>query len=216
MVTIHLNGQPFEFCTKWEEADPDKLINAKGFIEELMALSDATRGILNADYKQLFPLYTLISFIDEKEEIENVLLDVPVMEIETESYGQMEQCRAILKEGKLYQQLLKIARVYYPNEKDCVQLLSIGANIIVQIDLFLNNYAEMFTAKLDDQEIEAGFERMSAFGSFGTALAMSGKDLIRAGEILKQPAIDVYATLLYSFIENSCQKELIRIRTPVT
>lgn len=214
MVTIRINKQKFKFAQNFSEVDADKLMACENFIDELVACSDVPREIfLNVPVKNLFPLYTIISFLDDNEDIDNALIGVSgVANIELESYMKLEQCRQILRSGKPYKQLMRIAKVYHPDIKETVLLLSYGANILNQIAVFLENYKEMNNAELSEDEQNAGFERLSVFGGWGTAFSMSGEDPIKTKAILQEPAIDIYTALFYSYIKSTCQKELFKAK----
>jgi hypothetical protein len=213
MVTVAINDKKYQVKTRWQEVEVEKLLqvhrDADGNVipttskHELKALSNIPHEIIDkAEDLQLFPLYTLISFIHEAELL-------PIREaliVDKEQYRRFEAAKAALKVGKPYQKILSAAMVFYPEEKNPVQLVGLGLDIINQIALFLESYQEMVNAKPEGNEVEAGIEELGMFGFWGTAYVMAGRDLLKLDAIMSKPAIEVYTALFYSFKEAQYNK----------
>jgi hypothetical protein len=113
---------------------------------------------------------------------------------------------------KPYRKLLNVAMLYYPEEKNPVRLIGLGLSIINQIAVFLETYEEMLYSEPEPEAVSAGVENLSAFGSWGTAFVLSGKDPLKVNEILQRPAIEIYTALFYSWKESRYQKALMEAR----
>lgn len=209
MVRFKINGKKYKAKNDWSEVDPDKLMMCDGIKDELECLTDIPNELINkATELQLFPLYTLISFIDDIESIELV----QSVDIEQESYKKLELAKANIKTGKPYAKILKAGRIYYPDEKNPVLLLGLGANIINQIAVFLEKYEEMIQSEPDADEVWAGVETLSDFGAWGTAYNLAGEDILKLDSVLNLPALRVYEALRYNFRKSKYQKRLYEIK----
>jgi hypothetical protein len=209
MVTIKINGVEQHVKTDWSEVDPDKLMACDTIRDELECLTDIPRDILDkATDVQLFPIYTLCSFIDDLELIQ----EVQAVSIPDNTYERLELTKTNIKTGKTYTKLLKAGRIYYPDQKDCVLLLGYGANIINQIAVFLESYTEMIESEPEADEVWAGVESLSDFGAWGTAYVLADRNILNLNAVLKMPALEVYEVLRYNFREAKYMKNLYEIK----
>lgn len=210
MVKATINGQECKIMTRWEEVDPVKLSDCQDFRDELKVLTDVSRETIDrAPELQLFPLYTLISFIHEVE----LLPVLQALDVEKSPYEKLEIAKQELAtDHKPYRKILNVAMLYYPEEKNPVRLIGLGLNIIEQIAVFLSHYEDMLHSEPETEEVNAGVENLSAFGSWGTAFVLSGKDPLKVKEILEQPAILIYTSLYYSWKEAKYTKALMEAR----
>ncbi len=209
MVKFKINGKKYKAKNQWSEVDPDKLMVCDGIRDELKYLTDVPHETLDAATEvQLFPLYTLISFIDDVESIEQI----QAVDVEQDQYQKLELAKSNLKTGKSYAKILKAGRVYYPDEKNPVLLLGLGANIINQIAVFLEKYSEMISSEPDADEVWAGVETLSDFGAWGTAYELAGEDILKLRLVLEQPAIRVYEALRYNSRKAKYMKKLFEIK----
>ena len=211
MVKVRINGADYEVKTLWEEVDADRLMVCETFREELAVMSTIPADLIGkASEIQLFPFYTLISFLYEVDELPMV----EAVNIENESYEKLELCKQRIQTGKTYNKLLKAARTYYPEENKTVLLLSLGVSIVQQISIFLAKYTEMTEAEHENDEIVAGIDRLTAFGAWGTAFTLAGKDVLKLRGVLDMKAITVYEALRYNFREAKYMKRLFEIKNP--
>lgn len=211
MVKVRINGTEYQVQTDWKEVDPDKIMICENFKEELEAMSDIPKEIIEkASELQLFPFYTLISFIQDVEGFPAM----QAVDIREESYEKLEQTKKRIQTGKTYNKILKAARTYYPEEKNPVRLVSLGISIVHQISLFLEKYTEMIESEHDNDEIVAGIDTLDAFGSFGTAYNLAGKNVLQIQAVLNMPALRVYEVLRYNFRESKYMKRLFDIKNP--
>lgn len=210
MVKATINGVECRIMTQWSEVDPVMLSDCVDFREELACLTTVPRGTIDrADELQLFPIYTVISFIHECEQMPLIqALDVSALPYEKLEIAKLE----LSTDHKPYRKLLNVAMLYYPEEKNPVRLIGLGISIISQIAVFLEGFEEMLHSEPEAEEVNAGVEDLSAFGSWGTAFALSGKDPLKVKEVLQLPAIEVYMALHYSWKESKYQKALIEAR----
>ena len=211
MVKVSINGTEYQVKTLWEEVDADKIMVCENFKEELEAMSDIPKEIIEkANELQLFPFYTLIVFIHDVEDFP-AIHDLNIAE---ESYEKLELTKKRIQTGKTYNKLLKAARTYYPDEKNPVRLVSLGISIVAQISLFLEKYTEMTESEHDNDEIVAGVETLDAFGAWGTAFTLAGKDVLKLKAVLETRAIVVYEALRYNYRESKYMKRLFEIKNP--
>lgn len=212
MVRVTINGQQYEVKTTWEEVEADKLIACQTFKDEVKALTTLPPELVDkATDLQLFPLYTAFSFIDDMESV----APLQALSVEDAPYDQIEQAKVYLgEEGKPYKKVLRCAQVYYDQEKNPVQLIRLGVNIVHQITVFLKNYQEMSKGEPRLNEQIAGIDKLTAFGSWGTVFNLAGRDLTKVRKIYAMPAIEVYTTLFYAFREAKYQKELFKLDHP--
>jgi len=227
MVKFKINGKTYKAKTKWSEVDPDKLMMCDGIKDELKCLTDVPHETIDsATELQLFPLYTLISFIDDVEEnIDEPYINfwdkiksfvgikkTKAIDIEQAPYKTLELAKVNLKTGKSYAKILKAGRIYYPDEKNPVLLLGLGANIINQIAVFLEKYSEMIQSEPDADEVWAGVESLSDFGAWGTAYNLAGEDILKLQSVLELPALRVYEALRYNYRKSQYQKRLFDLK----
>jgi hypothetical protein len=190
--------------------DPVKISDCQDFREELKCLTTVPHDIINrASETQLFPIYTVITFIHECEQMPAMqALDVSILPYEKLDIAKLE----LATDHKPYRKLLNVAMLYYPAVADPVQLIGLGISIVSQIAVFLEGFEDMLTSEPETEEVNAGVEDLSAFGSWGTAFALSGKDPLKVNEILQRPAIEIYTALYYSWKEAKYQKALMEAR----
>lgn len=209
MVEVTINNKIYHVKTNWSEVDTDKLTNCQSYKDELICLTDIEPEIIEiATEVQLFPIYTIISFIDDIDFIE----ELQAIDVENASYQQLELTKKLIQTGKTYVRLLKAARVYYPDENNPVRLLGLGANIINQISVFLENYKEMISSEPEADEVWAGVDSLSDFGAWGTAYVLADRNILNLKSVLELPAIRVYEALRYNFRESNYMKRLVEIR----
>jgi hypothetical protein len=211
MISVTLNGNSYKVCTKWEEVDINKLESCEGFKDELKALTTIPPELIDKyTNEQLWPIYTLISFIDDFD----LMPFHEATDIERRWYVKFEAARAGTLTGKPYRKIIKAAKAYYPKETDPVKLIGLGVSIIHQISVFLANYQDMTEDEPGQDEKAAGIEELSGFGSFGTAYTLAGKDLLKLKDIYHMSLIEVYTALYFSWKEAKYQKKLFDIRNP--
>lgn len=213
MVKVKINGVEYSVQTSWYEVDVGRLMLCENFREELTVLSDIPEDIIKkAMDLQLFPLQTLISFIYDVEEWPGI----EAVNIEQESYEKLELAKQRIQTGKTYNKILKAAITYYPEEKNAVRLLSLGVSIVNQIGIFLEKYTEMTASEHTNDEILAGVDTLEAFGMWGTAYVLAGKDVLKLRGVLDMKAIVIYEALRYNFRESKFTKRLFELRNQRT
>jgi hypothetical protein len=214
MVQVKINGVQYNICSSWSEVDKAKLMACDNPKQELKALSNIPSELIDkAPDTQLFPLFTVISFIHDVDIIAEVqALDIPVKSC----YNSFEKAKKLLLSDKpKNHRLIGVASIYYPGEKDLVRLIGLGRSIDSQIALFLEVYLEMFEEKPTDNQISAGIEGLSVFSHWGVAYTMAGRDLERMNRILfNTPVIEVYTALHYSWREAKYNKRLWELEHP--
>lgn len=215
MVKVHVNGNKYNVATSFKDVKSlEALMECNTVFKELQVVTDIPYELLTMmNETQMFAISHLTGFLDSLDDLEYFCVDVEVVDIQTESYEKFELARQGMV-GKLYQQLYKIAKVYYPEEKNTQKLLSIGYKLYVSIAKFLEIYKEMYEKTADDDEIAAGVERLNAFGPFAVAYNLAGRDLLKLNEILAQPLLSVYTALHFNFIEAQYMTALHEIRYP--
>lgn len=209
MVKVKINGTEYRIKTKWDEVEPDRLMSCDDYKQELACMTDIPLEIIEkASESQIFPIYSLITFIDETDRFP----DIQAVDIEKESYQKLELTKSQIQSGKTYTRVLKAGRIYYPDEKDVVRLLGLGVNIINQISVFLENYKEMISAEPDADEVWAGVETLSDFGAWGTAYVLADRNILNLQAVLDTPALRVYEALRYNFREAKYMKRLYEVK----
>lgn len=69
-MVVRINGTDYNVITTWDQVDIEKILKCETFRDELKALTDIPAYIIdNADDLQLFPIYTLLGFLDDFEAI---------------------------------------------------------------------------------------------------------------------------------------------------
>jgi hypothetical protein len=221
MVTVWLNKKPYQVANTWGDVDIAKLMEVHrdedGNIipttskHELKALSSIPHDLIDVTPDiQLFPLYTIISFIHEAE----LMPYVEAENVASSQYRKFESAKHALRDGKPYRKIIAAAQVYYPDEKNSVRLVGLGISIVNQVAIFLQNYTDMINATPEKNEVEAGVEELAAFSYWGTAYVMAGRNLLNVDAILAKPAIEVYTAMYYSFKEAKYNKEKFRLDHP--
>lgn len=211
MVTVKLNDKPYRIASTWADVDPDKLLTCETSKDELKALSNIPPDLIDACTDlQLFPLYTIISFIHEAE----LLPYLEALIVEKEQYRRFESAKIAMREGKPYRRVIAAAKVFYPNEKNSVRLVGLGLSIVYQIATFLEVYQDMINEPPGKNEVEAGIEELTRFSYWGTAYVLAGRDLLKVDDILARPAYEVYTALHYSFKESKYNKRKFELDNP--
>lgn len=213
MVNLKINGVKCKVFTRWEEVDTSRLLasNESTIRDEIKALSTIPHNFIDkADDVQLFPFVTLISFIYEAEMIPAIKADP----INIKSYNLFEKAKKACSQGKPYQKLLRVAKVYYPDEKNVVRLIGLGLSIVHQIAVFLEHYQDMIEDPGDPLKVQAGVEELTAFGHWGTAFNLAGHDLEKVDRVLEMPTIKVYTALHYSWRESKFREAYLELKYP--
>jgi hypothetical protein len=223
MIRVTINGTQYQIKTKWEEVDVERLIGLQDLVdssegkkqlfrEELKCLTDIPHDIIDrGTIDQLWPFCTCISFIDDLETMGFIEEDPD--RVEQGKYEEIELAKQHLKFGKPYKKVLGVALVYYPEEKDPVKLIGLGVSLTKQIAVFLSHYQDMVEDQPDPQEVAAGIEELSAFGSWGIAFTL-GKGFLNVRKVYAKKALDVYTALYYSWKKHRYQKRLFDIKHP--
>src|SRR5688500_5966268 len=117
MKSVNLNGTWYKLCDNWADVDADRLLEIYTRGEpvtskmELEALSTIPASFINrCDDLDLFPLYTVISFINEAE----LMPYIEAPPVYKQEYRKFEQGKKALQEGKPYKRVIAVAKVFYP------------------------------------------------------------------------------------------------------
>ena len=213
MVRIKVNGTWYHVKTKWSEVDAERLVKCKDFREELACMTDLPLDIIKkAAQEQLWPIYTCTSFIDDLEGVP--FPEVEVDKVAFRKYEEMELAKQKLQTGKPHQRVLGVALVYYPEERDAERLISIGISLIKQITVFLSTYEDMSSDPVEGLKLQAGLEDLTAFGSWGTAFTLAGRDVLKVRQIFAMKAIEVYTALHYSWREEKFKERYFELKHP--
>lgn len=214
MITVSIGNNKYSFPTQWEEVDIESILECDNPKDLIHKTGKVPMSVLERlDEGQIMSLYGIVSFIDDQESINDVLIDLPVLDIREKSYMDFERARKGIG-NNLYKTFFHLCKIYYPEEKKTVLQLSIGVKIINQINVFLSQYEEMFNDKPDPLEVQAGSDRLTAFGVWGTAYNLAGEDLVKHYQIFDLPVADVYTALHYSWTKAQYQKRLMELRNP--
>lgn len=213
MTNLKINGQPYAIADNWQEVNINRLVKATTDRQELAALSDIPMDIVSMlDMEMFKPLISFIECVDDY-----LAPEMQCANVSEESYEKLAEAEIIMKwEAKPYRQVYHISKLYHPERKKSVHILSTGINIVNQMEVFLNSYSEMFQEGATGIEVEAGIESVNELAPFMTPYHLAGKDLIRMKEVLKEPAVVVYSALLCNFRESKYQEELYRLKFPPT
>lgn len=222
MIKVKINGIEYEVKTEWSEVDCNELAKqhfdgegkprATTFKDELKCLTNIPADLIDkANDTQLFPLYTIFSFIDNMD----LMPSVEALEVSRAPYDDFEVAKDFAKaDVKPYRKFIEVAKVYYPDEKNPVRIIGLGVNIVNQISVFLSAYKDMWEDPPDEDSVRAGIEELGVFGIFGTGYTLAGKDLLKLEQVLKLPTIRVYTALYYNWKEAKYAKRLWDIKNP--
>lgn len=208
-LSIVINGKDYWIHSTWNGIDLENLIKACTLQQELAALSNIPIEVLNsATDESLWPLYTVISFIDSPQ-----IYEVHAVSVALGKYEEIEQAKKYLRGGRVFRQLINVAKVYYPDETDPLKLLSLGANLTKQIEVFLSQFKDMIEEQPTGEEERAGASDLAAFESFGTVMSLAQDDITKMRAIFAMPAQEVYLSLRYAWVKNKYQKALMANKT---
>jgi hypothetical protein len=221
MVKIHIGGKPYKLPTKWEEIDIHLLMGCTTPKEELSILGNIPpREINQLTHNQLFSLYQIIEFTHDHESLDGVLKEISCTQIYKDDVGPMidfssweklSKARKVI-EPQYHKTYYNLAKIYFPSEKDTINILSLGYKLLEQLNTFLGSYEEMFNEPYEDDEVNAGVEDLNGFDIFGTAFTLAGEDILKMDEVLQMPAVVIYTALYYSFKKRKYQENLMKIR----
>lgn len=216
MIDITINGKSYKVRTTWSEVSAEKLLSCSDSRSEILATSNISADIIyKARTDQLFPIYTLISFLHD---IGNYPLAADTKQIEFEDYDHLVQVSQVINErvNNPYQRSIRAAKVYYPDETDTLRLVSLGSSIVLQFHTFMSSYEEL-SKGANTKDSTDWLERLQSMGAWGIAYVLAGRDITKMSAIFKMPAIQVYTAILYNFRESEHQKEILkRQQTPKT
>jgi hypothetical protein len=211
MISVRIQGNKYSIAENIYEVDIHRLIKASSEREELAAISDIPLSLVaRLDLDTFLPL---IEFLNA--DYDYVSLDVKCKNVSQEPYEKLELAKKAMQDHeKLYMQVYHVAAVYHPERKKSIPIFQTGINLIHQIGLFLDEFAEMNQEEPDSFEKAAGIDKLTELGSFGTAYNLAGKDLTKMDAITEMPAVVVYTALLYNYRESKYMDELNRLKYP--
>jgi len=219
-VIIRIDGKDYTVFTSWSDityshfCDIVKYSDA-GIVERLNAYTRLPDDIINKlTVKQLEAVAGMVAWMDEYE---NCLLFVKGYEddlsIGERTYGELETCKAYLKDKPLLA-LGKLVEVYYgENIKDvlAIDAMGRGLSVLTKIDLFLKKFPELYEYEPTAEEVEAGVEDFNKVGSFYTVKKLAEKHSKHPDEILQWQALIVYRFLQTDAIEARVNRNLLKI-----
>lgn len=221
MVKITIGEKTYKLPSKWEEIDLPTLIDCSTPKEQIQVLGNIPPKIINQlTDDQLLNLYRLIEFITDEESLMGVLLDIPCKEtyhgeegpmIDFSSWEKLDKARKVI-EPQYYKTFYNLAKIYFPDEKGTINILSLGYRLLDQLHTFLANYQEMFDDHYKQDEIDAGVEELEVFGIFSTADRLSGGDLLKMDLVLNMPASVIYTKLYLDYKLNKYTERLMQLR----
>ena len=77
---------------------------------------------------------------------------------------------------------------------------------------FFERFKRLNDYVADDDEKEAGIERLSNLSAFGTPLSLARKTNMTPEQVLQRPAEEIYMILLYDFEQSEFEKRLRQIK----
>lgn len=77
---------------------------------------------------------------------------------------------------------------------------------------FFERYKRLNDYKPDDDEKEAGLERLNNLSSFGTPLSLARRTNMTPEQVLMRPADEIYMILLYDFEQSEYEKRLRQVK----
>lgn len=212
-MIVTINGTDYNVITSWKEVtDVDALLKCETFRHEIKALTDIPDEIVyGCDELQLFPIYTLCSFLHDDDNMPFV----ECCDIGLKPYWKVEMAKRIATgEGKEYQKAIQIAQVYYPKEKSCIRLVGLGNALTTALWNFLSYYKDMMSEEAEQIEIAAGIDSLSGFGSFGTVLELAQGDVTKIQTIYNMKADRVYSALHYNWRKAKYMEALHKLKHP--
>ena len=87
-----------------------------------------------------------------------------------------------------------------------------GCFFFAQIGEFFERFADLNNTSIDDDEKQAGVERLSVFGPFATMDVLTKGDLTKHDEYWNMPASKIYTKLLFDKVGRDIQKDLETIK----
>lgn len=211
MINVKIKGESYSIVSNIYECDIHKLVKAENEREELVAISDIPRAVVAfLDIETFLPL---IEFLNSDYDYTST--DIKCADVSNESYEKLELAKiAIQNNDKIYRQVYEVAKIYHPDRKKSTTVFKTGINLINQINLFLDEYSEMYEEGPSMEEQQAGIEELSKMGAWGTLYALSGKDVTKIGQLAQMPAIEIYNALLQNYRESKYMDALYKIKNP--
>jgi hypothetical protein len=221
MVKVKIGDKHYSLPTRWEEVDIALLMDCTNPKEELSILGKIPpREISQLTSNQLFSLYQIIEFTNDHESLDGVLIEISCTQtykgetgpmIDFSSWEKLSKARKAI-EPQYHKTYYNLAKIYYPDEKNTLNILSLGYKLLEQLNTFLGAYEEMFNDPYEADELDAGVEELNQFDIFGTAFSLAGEDILKMDEVLQMPAVVIYTALYYSFKKRKYQENLMKIR----
>lgn len=211
MINLKINGIDYTIVDSIRDCNIHKLVKATSEREELAAISDiplATVRMLDWDIFE--PLTEFLHNADEYQ-----AKNVKVVDVAEQSYEKLELAKmAIHNNQKLYKQVFEVCMVYYPDSKKSTDIFNRGINLINGINLFLEEFAEMYEEQPDSLEIQAGIESVNELAAFGIPYQLAGRDLTKIDAVCEMPAHVIYNAMLYDFRYSKYTEALYKLKYP--
>lgn len=132
-------------------------------------------------------------------------------------WGKIETAKALIKanENNVNAAANGIIKEYLGveiNDKSCVEVIGLVAFFFAKIGEFFERYQELNNSPIDEDEEQAGVQRLAAFGPFATMDSLTGGDLSKHDEYWNMPADKIYTKLLFNKVSRDIQKDLETIK----
>jgi hypothetical protein len=221
MVKINIGDNHYKLPSTWSEVDLSKIVDCSTPKEQLSVLGNIPPKVLNQlTDTQILVLYQIIEYITDPESLNGILLDLPCSTIyqgdegpmiEFSSWEKLDKARKVI-DPQYHKTYFNLVKIYFPNEKSTINILSLGYKLLDQMNTFLASFQDMFEDAPEADEIEAGVEELSMFGIFATADRLSGGDLLKMDQVLSMPASVIYTKLYLDWKLSKYQENLMKIR----
>jgi hypothetical protein len=187
--------------------------------EVICALSDIPMEKLQRlDTSDILALYEIVSFIEDIDEALSYIpsnIQIPEIDVASESFEKCELAKLKAQQYKQYYLLLpEIVRIYLGEEHlkgSAIECLAKGAVILEDLNKFLERFKDLGGENPDESQIEAGIEALHSFGSYGIVESIASKYHCKPYEVYQWQAEEVYMDMLYQQAKNRYQENLREI-----
>lgn len=215
MIKVFINDIEYKIKTSWSDVEPMDLYNLKSVKpkDQLFVLSDMPYELIEQfDNKALFPLVSLISFLDDFPEFEPIEREI---NIGKEAWRKLELLKQAHKSLSIPHISFEACRLYFGEDVlnwSVSKIYSQSNQILHSYSLFLERFKELNEDNpYDDDQLEAGVKAFETFGAFGILYSLAGGDPTKYKEINEMDAESIYFTLLFEKAKNDYNDKLKKI-----
>ena len=223
MIELKINGEIHSIPSNWKDISWAKYCDIVQAVEKPLIERVAVYTGLDIELLQRFTLSTflnvcdMVAFCDDYTLVDSLAKPYQgELNVGAETYEKLENCKmAASKAANPITAGAKIIKEYTGEDINDRCVLDVYAQVMfffAQINKFLDKYKRLNDYEPSEDEIEAGIDQVTRFGTWGTAVAYARRTNMKIEEVWKRPATEIYTTLLLDFEQAELNKRLRAVK----